>query len=219
MSRTLLLLLACALALAACSTDGADASGHETPERAVVAWFEAIDAGDAQAASDAVHDGSLALILAIENDLDTETTAAYLDEGVPLAVQRGYWDSFAEGFSAFASRPISTLTVGEGAAFEVEGAVYATVAIASGPGAESIVFTRQRDDGSWEVDVVATLADGFATLLADHHDALDGTESAAAVRAAYTDVVVPAMWAAMTEGTFGDEFNRVALTLVGDVDA
>ena len=218
MPRLLAVLLAGALVMTACSGSD-DASGHETPERAVVAWFAAIDAGDAQAASDAVHDTSLALILAIENDVDAVTTAAYLEEGVPLPVQDTYWASFAEGFSAFASRPISTLTVGESTMFTAEGAEYAAVAIAAGPGAESLVFTRQRDDGAWEVDVVATLADGFASLLADLYDGLDASDEATAIREAYVDTVVPAMWAAMNDGTFGDDFNRVALTLVGAVDA
>lgn len=218
MPRLALALLACAVVLGSCSGAGDVAGGHETPERAVVAWFDAIDAGAVQDASDSVHDGSLALILAIENDLDTATTAEYLTDGVPLGVQDGYWSSFAEGFSAFASRPISTLTVGESESLTVEGEEYAMVPISSGPAARSVVFTRQRSDGSWEVDVVATLADGFATLMVDLYDELDGSEDAATIRDAFTDTVVPAMWAAMAGGEFGDEFNRVALTLVGSVE-
>jgi hypothetical protein len=218
MPRFALALLACAVVLGSCSGSAAESGGHETPERAVVAWFDAIDAGEAQQASDAVHNGSLALILAIENDLDAATTASYLTDGVPLGVQDGYWSSFADGFSAFASRPISTLTVGESEPLTVEGQEYAVVPISSGPASRSIVFTRQRTDGSWEVDVVATLADGFATLMVDLYDGLDGSEDATTIRAAYTDTVVPAMWAAMSGGEFGDDFNRVALTLVGAVE-
>lgn len=218
MPRLALALLACVALLGSCSGSAETTGGHETPEQAVVAWFDAIDAGGAQAASDAVHDGSLALILAIENDLDAATTAAYLTDGVPLGVQDGYWSSFADGFSAFAARPISTLTVGESEPLSVEGVEYAMVPISSGPAARSIVFTRQRSDGAWEVDLVATLADGFATLMVDLYDGLDGSEDAATIRAAYTDTVVPAMWAAMSGGEFGDDFNRVALTLVGAVE-
>lgn len=217
MPRVLLAVLACALLLVACggSDDGA---GHETPERAVVAWFAAIDAVDAAAASGSVDDEGLALILAIENDIDSETLAGYLQDGVPIGVQDTYWASFAEGFSAFAARPISTLTVGESTTFTAEGRKYAAVTIAGGPSAESMVFARQRTDGTWEVDVVATLADGFASLLADLYDGLDASDEAVRIRQAYTDTVVPAMWAAMTDGTFGDDFNRVALTLVGAVE-
>lgn len=213
MPRLAVVLIACALVAVACS--GSDEpSGHSTPERAVVAWFDAIDAGDSQAATDAVHDEGLALILAIENDLDLGTTASYLDNGIPAAVRNAYWASFAEGFSTFASRPISTLTVGESSVFTAEGWEYAAVAVSGGVGADSMVFTRQTDDGSWEVDIVATLADGFASLLVDLYDGLDGSDDAAVVRAAYAETVVPAMWAAMGDGAFGDEFNRIALTLV-----
>lgn len=219
MSRTILLVVVFGLAASACAGSESEPAGLETPERAVVAWFGAIDAGDTAAAAGSVHDDTVALILAIENDLDSETTAAYLADGVPIDVHEAYWSSFGEGFAAFASRPISTLTVGEASALTVEGVEYAVVPISSGPSAESVVFTRQYDDGSWGVDVVATLADGFASLLVDRYDELDGSEAAGTIRTAYVETVVPAMWAAMSDGGFGDDFNRIALTLVGVVDA
>lgn len=209
----------CAVVLAACGGDSGDSSGHENPERAVVSWFESIDGGDAAAATASVHDGSLALILAIENDLDTATTAAYLVDGIPIDVEQSYWDSFADGFTEFASRPVSSLTVGQSEVFTAEGTTYARVPISSGPASDSVVFTRQGEDGSWEVDVVATLADGFGSLLADLYDRLGVGDDADTIRDAYADVVVPAMWAAMADGAFGDDFNRVALTLVGEISS
>ena len=39
--------------------------GYENPERAVVSWFDAIDAGDTAEATRAVHNGTLAIILGI----------------------------------------------------------------------------------------------------------------------------------------------------------
>ena len=219
MFRILPFVAVCAVVLAACGGDSGDPSGHENPERAVVSWFESIDDGDAPAATASVHDGSLALILAIENDLDTATTAAYLVDGIPTGVEQSYWDSFANGFTEFASRPISSLTVGQSEVFTAEGTTYARVPISSGPASESVVFTRQDEDGSWEVDVVATLADGFGSLMADLYERLGAGEGADTVRTAYADVVLPAMWAAMADGAFGDEFNRVALTLVGEISS
>ena len=219
MFRILLFAALCSVVLAACGGDSGEPSGHENPERAVVSWFESIDDGDAPAATASVHDGSLALILAIENDLDTATTAAYLVDGIPIDVERSYWDSFADGFTEFASRPISSLTVGESEIFAAEGTTYARVPISSGPASQSVVFTRQGEDGSWEVDVVATLADGFSSLLADLYNRLGAGDDADTIRAAYGDVVVPAMWAAMADGAFGDDFNRVALTLVGEISS
>jgi hypothetical protein len=217
--RTLTLVVAFAIVAPACSGPSADPAGHDSPERAVVAWFEAIDAGNPDAASDAVHNGSLTLILAIENDLDEATTADYLDTGVPIEVQAAYWSSFADGFSQFASRPVSTLTVGESELVVGGGHQFARVPITGGQGASSVVFTRQLPDGSWEVDLVATLADGFSSLLADRYDRLGSSEDAATIRAEFVDTVAPAMWAAIADGVFGEDFNRIALTLIGQIEA
>jgi len=216
--RTLLCALCVAVFSAACSSSPSEPSGHENPERAVVSWFEAIDAGDAGVATASVHDGSLAVILSIENDYDEVTTAAYLEDGVPADVQAAYWTSFAEGFTEFASRPISSLTVGQSEMFTAEGTEFARVPISGGPSAGSVVYTRMQEDGSWEVDLIATLGDGFATLLTDTYQDLTETEAGDQIRVAYVDVVAPGIWAAITDSSYGDDFNRVALTLVGQIE-
>ena len=216
--RPLLISLLIALVAAACSTSS-EPVAYENPERAVVSWFEAIDGGDTDAASRAVHEDSLALILAIENDLDDATTAMYLSDGIPAAVQQGYWQSFAAGFTEFASRPISSLTVGQSTTFAAEGDEFARVPISGGPSAESVVYTRMRDDGSWEVDLIATLGDGFGTLLADLYQGLPDDETGDTIRSAYAAVVAPGMWAAITDGVYGDDFNRVGLALVNQIDS
>jgi hypothetical protein len=217
--RTIVLLAGIALVAAACSNSDSESSGHDTPEQAVASWFEAIDAGDAVAASNAIHPHSLALVLGTENDLPPEVTSDYLDNGVPIDIQESYWASFAEGFSSFASRPISTLAVGQATTFTAEGAEFARVPVSAGPGTESIVITRMRDDGTWEVDMVATLADGFAkVLLVSYADIPDG-EAGDQIRAAYNSIVLPGMWAAMAEGDFGEDFARSALALIEEVEA
>ena len=216
--RPLLISVLLALVAAACSSGSDEPSGHANPERAVVAWFEAIDAGDAEAATGSVHADSLAVILSIENDLDEATTAQYLEDGVPEGVQAAYWSSFAQGFAEFASRPISSLTVGQSTTFTAEGAEFARVPISGGPSADSVVFTRMQDDGSWEVDLIATLGDGFGTLLADMFQDLSESEDADRIRVAYLEVVAPGVWAAITDGVYGDEFNRVGLALVGQIE-
>lgn len=218
MSKTLLLALCVAIVGAACSSGSSEPAGHENPERAVVSWFEAIDAGNAAVATSSVHDGSLAVILSIENDYDESTTAAYLADGVPADVQAAYWESFAKGFSEFASRPISSLTVGQSETFTAEGVEFARVPISGGLSAGSVVYTRMQEDGSWEVDLIATLGDGFATLLTDNYQNLEETEAGDQIRVAYVDVVAPGIWAAITDSSYGDDFNRVALTLVGQIE-
>lgn len=214
--RTTILVLA-ALVLAACSGGGEDDAANATPERTVVAWFEAIDSGDSEVASGSVSDISLAVMLGIENGLDATTISAYIDEGVPADLATGYWASFGVGFAEFAARPISTLTVGEGEVFETEGTMFAAVPISAGAGSESVVLVRETEDG-WKVDLIATLADGFGTVLADRYVGLGSDEASRAIRSVYADVVVPALWAAMAEGRFGDDFNRVALTLLTEIE-
>lgn len=206
-----------AVAVAACSAAPSEPDGHENPERAVVAWFEAIDNGDAVGASGATHAETLALILGIENGLDVGTVAAYLEDGVPLEVQATYWSSFADGFVEFASKPISTLTVGESERFMSEGLEFASVPVSGGLGSGSMVIARMRGDGLWEVDLVASLGDGFVQLLAGQFDDLPETEDGDRVRLAYADTVVPSLWAAMTDGSFGDDFTRTALAIIDSV--
>ena len=199
---------------ASCSSTPAPDEALSTPEGAVVTWFESIDAGDVEAASEAIHPESLALILAIENDISIEKLADHLSNGVPLNLQSSYWQSFSLGFTDFASKPISTLSVGQAERFVSEGEDFASVPISGGPGSDSVVIARMRADGTWEVDMVASLGDGFSKLLLDRYDELGSGAAATRVRLAYVEVVAPSMWAAMTDGSFGDSFARTALTIL-----
>jgi hypothetical protein len=217
--RTFFILVVLALVAAACSSDDAEFQGHDTPERAVASWFEAIDAGDAEAASGAIHPHSLALILGTENSLDAEVTSDYLDNGVPIAVQESYWTSFAAGFAEFASRPVSTLAVGEATTFTSEGAEFASVPVWGGQSVEYLGSRRRRVDGTWVVEMVATLADGFAKVLLGAYGDIPDGEAGDRIRDAYAVTVVPSMWAAMAEGDFGEDFARSALALIEEVEA
>lgn len=170
-------------------------------------------------ASRAINPESLALILGIENDLDAVTMASYLDSGVPLDVQGSYWLSFSAGFSEFSSRPISTLTVGASEAFTSEGIDFASVPVSGGAGGSSVVITRMTPDGSWQVDLVASLGDGFVRLLSNEHSTLPDDEAGDRIHLAYETVVVPSLWAGMTDGSFGDDFTRTALALIDQVEA
>jgi hypothetical protein len=212
-----LLLLILAVVAAACSSSPSETAGHENPERAVVVWFDAVDAGDAITASDSINAESLALILGIENDLDPEVVARYLDTGVPLDIQAAYWSSFSAGFAEFSSRPISTLTVGKSESFTAEGVEFASVPVSGGVGNDSVVIARMTPDGNWQVDLVASLGDGFAQLLASEYASLQDNEDGERVKLSYATVVVPSLWAAMADGSFGDDFTRTALALIEEV--
>ena len=214
MLKKVLPLLVLAVVAAGCSDASSEPVGHENPEAAVVAWFKAVDGSDTVTTSGAIHAESLALILGIENDLAPDVVAEYLDSGVPLDVQASYWSSFSSGFAEFSSRPISTLTVGESERFAAEGIEFASVPVGGGASGRSVVITRMTADGTWQVDLVATLGDGFTQLLSSEYDALPAGEAGDRVRLGYATVVVPSLWAAMTDGSFGDDFTRSALALI-----
>jgi hypothetical protein len=214
---TLLGVVLIAVVSASCSSTPEPDEALSTPEGAVVTWFEAIDSGDAEAASYAIHPESLALILAIENDISTEQLADHLSAGVPLEIQSSYWRSFSLGFTDFAAKPISTLSVGRADRFVSEGEDFASIPISGGPGSDSVVIARMRADGTWEVDMVASLGDGFSKLLLERYDELGSDEAAARVRLAYIEVVAPSMWAAMADGSFGETFATTALTILARI--
>ncbi len=219
MLKKALPLLVLAVVAAACSSASTELAGHENPERAVVAWFEAVDGGDAVTASKSINPESLALILGIENDLGPALMAEYLEDGVPLDVQASYWASFSAGFTEFSSRPISTLTVGESLRFTAEGVEFASVPVGSGGSSQSVVITRMTADGLWQVDLVASLGDGFAQLLASEYDSLPDDEAGERIRLTYATVVAPSLWAAMADGSFGDDFTRTALALIDRLES
>lgn len=211
-------LLACVVAVSACSGSGGDEQSASTPESAVVAWIDAVDSGDAIGASAAIHPESLAIILGIENGISSEDMADYLSQGVPLTVQQSYWESFSDGFTEFAEKPISSLAVGQAEEFVSEGETFASVPVTSGPTSNSVVIVRKRLDGTWEVDMVASLGDGFSKLLLDRYEQLGADESSGRIRLAYAEVVEPSLWAAIADGSFGDAFTRTALTLIDRID-
>ena len=72
-------------------------------------------------------------------------------------------------------------------------------------------------DGNWQVDLVASLGDGFAQLLASEYASLQDNEDGERVKLSYATVVVPSLWAAMADGSFGDDFTRTALALIEEV--
>jgi len=214
-------IVACALAVvaSACSSESTDGtSPHSTAEASVVAWFDAIEAGDVETASESVHPESMALVFAIENNITNEELASYISHGVPLALQKSYWESFRKGFTEFAQKPLSALSVGAAEAFVSNGETFASVPVSSGTAGETVVLVRERPDATWEVDMVATLGDGFSKLLLDEYETLGSSDSDARIRLAYAEVVSPSMWAALAGGEFGDDFARTALTLIDRIE-
>lgn len=219
LSRTTIVLVALAVSVSACGgTASEDTSPNATAEASVVTWFEAIESGDAATAATAVHPETLALIYGIENNVGHDDLATYISHGVPLPLQASYWESFKAGFTEFAQRPLSTLSVGVAETFISNGETFASVPVSSGTAGETVVLVRERPDGTWEVDMVATLGDGFSTFLLDKYAELGSSDSDARIRIAYAEVVGPSMWAALADGSFDDDFARTALTLLDRIE-
>ncbi len=209
------LALVLAVVAAGCGSSGDDA---EASAPAVVAgWAEAVEVRDFDAATAAVFEPSLVLVMAAENSLPAPDVAAMLDDGVTPAAAAAYWSSFREGFDAFAGRPISTLNVGAANDLEAGGERWAVVTVSVQEEASAPTFTRDVD--GWSVDLVATLAPGFVEPLGVYLASLPDDDSGATIRDAYETVVVPAMWAAIDAGGHGDDFARRALGLIEASDS
>ena len=189
-----------------------DDDSESSPPAVVAGWAEAVETRDFEAATDAVYEPSLVIVLAAENALPVSDTAAMLNDGITPAAAAAYWSSFRDGFDAFAGRPISTLNVGSSVEVEAGGVNWAVVAVGVQEGASAPTFTRDAD--GWSVDLVATLATGFVEPLLAYLEGLPDDEDGATIRDAYESVVVPAMWAAIESGGHGDEFARRALALI-----
>jgi len=210
MKRMLSFLIMSALVAAGCGASGNDP--ESSPAAVVAGWAEAVEVRDFDAATDAVFEPSLVIVLAAENNLPAADTASMLNDGITPAAAAAYWSSFRDGFDAFAGRPISTLNVGASSEIEAAGEMWASVTVSVQEAASAPAFTRDAD--GWEVDMVATLAPGFVEPLLSYLQAAPDDEDGATIREAYATVVVPAMWAAIEAGGHDDEFARRALVLI-----
>jgi len=210
MNRMLSLLILLPVAAAGCGASGDD---PETSPAAVVAgWAEAVEVRDFDAATDAVFEPSLVIVLAAENNLPASDTAGMLNDGITPAAAAAYWSSFRDGFDSFAGRPISNLNVGASSEIEAGGETWARVMVSVQEAASAPVFTRAGD--GWEVDLVATLAPGFVEPLLTYLLSVPDDDDGVTIREAYVTVVVPAMWVAIEAGEHDDEFARRALVLI-----
>ncbi len=212
MSMKTLIPMILALVLAASACGASDEDPESSPPAIVAGWAEAVEVRDFDAATAAVFEPSMVLVLAAENDLPAAETASMLADGVAPAVAAAYWSSFRDGFDAFAGRPISTLNVGASEEVEAGDVQWAVVTVRAQEDAAAPVFTR--DEGGWLVDLVASLAPGFIEPLDAYLESLPNDSDGDAIRQAYVDVVVPAMWAAIEAGSHGDDFARRALALI-----
>lgn len=196
---------------------GCSSGGSATDSAPIVVgdWLVSVDANEFETATENTFEPALAIVIAVENDLSTGQTAAYLTDGIPTSVSAAYWSSFQDGFGAFAGYPLSALDVGASEEIFTEGVLFSAVVVTDPADGDGIIFTR--GDPARQIDLVATLAPGFVDVLRRTYDLLPGDEEGEIVRVAYRDTVVPAMWAAISSGRYDDDFTRRALALIDAV--
>lgn len=211
MRRSLLLLVAFIAACASPAPDAVDPAPVVVEE-----WLNSIDDNDYEAATGQTYEPAMAIVIAVENGLDTADTAALLNDGIPPAMSASYWSSFRTGFGAFAGFDLSDLGVDTAEPIFAEGVQFAAVSVDDNASGSGLIFTR--DAAEREIDLVATLAPGFVDQLLNVYRALPADDDGDVVRTAYMDTVVPAMWAAISSERHDDEFNRRALALIDSVD-
>jgi hypothetical protein len=207
-----LLPLILALVVAATACGAGEENPESSPSAIVAGWAEAVEVRDFETATSAVFEPSMIIVLAAENSLPAAETATMLTDGITPAVAAAYWSSFRDGFGAFAGRPISTLNVGASEEVEAGDMAWAVVTVRAQEDASAPVFTREH--GGWLVDLVATLAPGFIEPLDIYLESLPSDADGDVVRRAYSDTVIPAMWAAIEAGGHDDDFARRALGLI-----
>jgi hypothetical protein len=212
--RRVTTLLVLIVVTASCSGSGdVDTTVADTarePGAAVQQWIDALAAGRADEALAVVEPAGLAVVIAVENSLNPDQLATLLTDGVPADLNASYWSSFVESFATFRGMTLSSVTVGETTPFDVEGVPVAAVTIHAGDGSGEVI-TRGADDGTWRVDMAATVGPGLASAVADDLPAgLEG-DGGDAIATAYETAVVPGLSAALTR----DPSNRA---LVFDIE-
>lgn len=212
-SRIVLSVVPLAVAVSACSSS--DSAVIDSAPVVVEDWLGSVDASEFEAATERTYEPAMAIVIAIENDLTTAETAAFLTQGIPISVSAAYWSSFQDGFDAFAGYPLSALAVGASDEIFSEGVQFAAVAVTDPGAGDGRIFTR--DARARQVDLVATLAPGFVDPLLRTYSELPAGADGDVVRIAYEETVVPAMWAAISSGRYDDDFTRRALALIETV--
>jgi len=180
------------------------------PVAAVRQWIDALAAARYVEALALVEPAGLAVVVAVENSLDPDQLATLLADGIPTDLAASYWSSFIESFAAFRKLPLGSVTEGEATEFDIEGVTFAAVTIEAGEGSGEVI-ARRRDDGTWRVDMAATVGPGLSSTIADDLPAgLEGS-GGDTVAAAYETAVVPGLSAALDQ----DPSNR---ELVFDIE-
>lgn len=202
-------------AMAGCGQESGDPTTTvaSPPDAVVREWLDAVDSGDVETLRGVVAGESLAFVVGIESRLDTDEVVALVDAGFPDAVVARYWTSFAESFAAIDGTDVAELEVGSVDEFEVGGARFAAVTVGTGERSTD-VLVRRDPDGTWRVDMLATVGGGLTVQLAD----IASQATADRVRTLFEQWVLPGLEAAArndTEGVLVEAVRDVRLAFDG----
>jgi hypothetical protein len=164
----------------------------EFPSVVVDRWLDALVAGDFAAANAVVEPVGAAVILAVENNWTMIETAALADTGLQGDLLESYWSSFRQSFGSLSSQRLDELTVGRSTEVTVDEVAYAAVAVST-PSAETVVMTRRRSNGTWEIDMVGTIGPAFVTLLRERAALIEDDAASERLLEAYRTVIVPSL--------------------------
>jgi hypothetical protein len=164
----------------------------EFPSVVVDRWLDALVTGDYAAANAVVEPVGAAVILGVENNWTMVETAALADTGLQGDVLTSYWSSFRESFGSFSDQALEALTVGRSTEVTVDDVSYAAVVVTASS-SESVVMTRRRSDGAWEIDMVGTVGPAFVTLLRERAALLEEDPASQRLLEAYRTVIVPSL--------------------------
>ncbi len=185
------------LAATACGDAGGDttttatiAPGTPSPEEAVRTWVAAVNDGDMASLAAVVPDPQLALLVAIDNSLALEDTAALARDGVPADLAAAYWASFEQNFGEFAGLPLADLEVETAEEFSVDEHRFASVTVAfpTRIGSSQLIASEATPD-RWRIDPLASLAPALLTPLRSLATTLPAGPDGDTVRALLVEVL------------------------------
>jgi hypothetical protein len=183
----LVVVAACATAPEPESTTVTTLGGAASPEEALNGLFDAIVQGNYQDTALLTFDDQLTLMVSLEG-FDVADTASMLSNGPPDEVRTNFWESFSDGFPAFAQEELAGVLVGGSEEFAVEGISFATVPVALRQSDGSGGWIARKDgQGRWRLDLFATFGPSFATPFREWLAGLGPGPDADMARAALAD--------------------------------
>jgi len=165
------------------------------PSIVVDRWLEALVAGDYGAAAANVEPVGASIVVAIENGFSDQELAELLESGWTEALTDSFWSSFANEFGLFSGAPLDAIGVGRHSELDVGEGTYARVGIEV-DGESGWILARLSDDGVWQVDLLATLAGAFVSLVFDRVAALGDSPAASLIATKITDAALGSLEAA-----------------------